>query len=145
MSTRRGPSPSSTITAITPRKSRGLQALRGYAGRRLVLAFQPHRYTRTRDLIDDFAKVLSAADALLITEVYAAGEAPIAGADGRAICRAVRSRGHVEPVFVEKAEDLAAALADVIRDNDVIVTMGAGHISTVSHALPAQLARKGAQ
>jgi UDP-N-acetylmuramate--alanine ligase len=123
-----------------------LQALRqGYAGRRLVLAFQPHRYTRTRDLIDDFGKVLSAADALLVTEVYAAGEAPIAGADGRAICRAVRSRGQVEPVFVEKAEDLAAALADVIRDGDVIVTMGAGHISAVSHALPAQLTQKGAK
>ena len=123
-----------------------LQALRqGYAGRRIVLAFQPHRYTRTRDLIDDFGKVLSAADALLITEVYAAGEAPIAGADGRAICRAVRSRGQVEPVFVEKAEDLAAALADVIRDGDVIVTMGAGHISAVSHALPMQLTHKGAK
>jgi UDP-N-acetylmuramate--alanine ligase len=123
-----------------------LQALRqGYAGRRIVLAFQPHRYTRTRDLIDDFGKVLSAADALLVTEVYAAGEAPIAGADGRAICRAVRSRGQVEPVFVEKAEDLAAALADVIRDGDVIVTMGAGHISAVSHALPAQLTHKGAK
>ncbi|MEJ1960399.1 MAG: UDP-N-acetylmuramate--L-alanine ligase [Gammaproteobacteria bacterium] len=120
-----------------------LQALRqGYAGRRIVLAFQPHRYTRTRDLIDDFGKVLSAADALLVTEVYAAGETPIAGADGRAICRAVRSRGQVEPVFVEKAEDLAAALADVIRDGDVVVTMGAGHISAVSHALPAQLARE---
>jgi len=118
-----------------------LQALRqGYAGRRLVLAFQPHRYTRTRDLIDDFGKVLSTADALLVTEVYAAGEAPIAGADGRAICRAVRSRGHIEPVFVEKAEELAASLVDVIRENDVIVTMGAGHISAVSHALPAQLA-----
>ena len=120
-----------------------LQALRqGYAGRRIVLAFQPHRYTRTRDLIDDFGKVLSGADALLVTEVYAAGEAPIVGADGRAICRAVRSRGQVEPVFVEKAEDLGAALTDVIRDGDVIVTMGAGHISAVSHALPAQLARK---
>lgn len=118
-----------------------LQALRqGYAGRRIVLAFQPHRFTRTRDLIDDFGKVLSGADALLVTEVYAAGEAPIAGADGRAICRAVRSRGQVEPVFVEKVEELAAALADVIRSGDVIVTMGAGHISAVSHALPAQLA-----
>ncbi|MEJ0038841.1 MAG: UDP-N-acetylmuramate--L-alanine ligase [Gammaproteobacteria bacterium] len=123
-----------------------LQALRqGYAGRRIVLAFQPHRFTRTRDLIDDFGKVLSGADALLVTEVYAAGEAAIAGADGRAICRTVRSRGQVEPVFVEKAEDLAAALADVIRDGDVIVTMGAGHISAVSHALPAQLAKKGAK
>jgi UDP-N-acetylmuramate--alanine ligase len=123
-----------------------LQALRqGYAGRRIVLAFQPHRYTRTRDLIDDFGKVLSAADALFVTEVYAAGETPIAGADGRAICRAVRSRGQVEPVFVEKAEDLGAALLDVIRDGDVIVTMGAGHISAVSHSLPAQLARKEAK
>ena len=92
-----------------------LQALRqGYAGRRLVLAFQPHRYTRTRDLIDDFGKVLSGADVLFVTEVYAAGEAPIAGADGRAICRAVRTRGQVEPVFVEKVEELAPALADVI-------------------------------
>jgi len=123
-----------------------LQALRqGYSGRRIVLAFQPHRYTRTRDLIDDFGKVLSAADALLVTEVYAAGEAPIAGADGRAICRAVRSRGQVEPVFVQKVEDLAPALMDVIRANDVIVTMGAGHISAVSHALPAQLARRRSQ
>ncbi len=120
-----------------------LQALRqGYAGRRLVLAFQPHRYTRTRDLIDDFAKELSAADVLLVTEVYAAGEAPIAGADGRAICRAVRSRGHIEPVFVERVEDLPDALRDVIEDNDLIVTMGAGHISAMAHALPAQLARR---
>jgi UDP-N-acetylmuramate--alanine ligase len=123
-----------------------LQALRqGYAGRRLVLAFQPHRYTRTRDLIDDFGKVLSAADVLFVTEVYAAGEAPIAGADGRAICRAVRSRGQVEPVFVEKVEGLASALTDVIKDEDLIVTMGAGNISAVSHALPTQLSRRGAQ
>jgi UDP-N-acetylmuramate--alanine ligase len=123
-----------------------LQALRqGYAGRRLVLAFQPHRYTRTRDLIDDFGKALTAADVLFVTEVYAAGEAPIAGADGRAICRAVRSRGQVEPVFVEKVEDLADALSGVIRDGDLIVTMGAGHISAASHALPAQLARRRSQ
>jgi len=118
-----------------------LEALRqGYPGRRIVLAFQPHRYTRTHDLIDDFSKALSTADALLVTEVYAAGETPIPGADGRAICRAVRGRGLVEPVFVEKAEDLAEALADVIRDGDVIVTMGAGHISAVSHELPGRLA-----
>jgi UDP-N-acetylmuramate--alanine ligase len=123
-----------------------LQALRqGYAGRRLVLAFQPHRYTRTRDLIDDFGKVLSDADVLFVTEVYAAGEAPIAGADGRAICRAVRSRGQVEPVFVEKVEGLASALTDVIRDEDLIVTMGAGNISAASHALPTQLSRRGSQ
>jgi UDP-N-acetylmuramate--alanine ligase len=118
-----------------------LEALRqGYPGRRIVLAFQPHRYTRTHDLIDDFSKALSTADALLVTEVYAAGETPIPGADGRAICRAVRGRGLVEPVFVEKAEDLANSLADVIRDGDVIVTMGAGHISAVSHELPDRLA-----
>ena len=117
-----------------------LEAVRqGYAGRRVVLAFQPHRYTRTHDLIDDFGRVLAAADVLLVTEVYAAGEAPIAGADGRAICRAVRSRGLVEPLFVEKAEHLADSLKDVVRDGDVIVMMGAGHIGAVSHELPARL------
>ena len=117
-----------------------LEAIRqGYAGRRVILAFQPHRYTRTHDLIDDFGRVLATADVLLVTEVYAAGEAPIVGADGRSICRAVRSRGQVEPLFVEKAEDLADSLKDVIRDGDVIVTMGAGHISSVAHELPARL------
>src|SRR5882757_4334339 len=120
-----------------------LEALRqGYPGRRIVLAFQPHRYTRTHDLIDDFSKALSTADALLVTEVYAAGEAPIPGADGRAIRRAVRGRGNVEPIFVEKVEGLAESLADVIRDGDVIVTMGAGHISAISHELPGRLAVK---
>jgi UDP-N-acetylmuramate--alanine ligase len=118
-----------------------LEALRqGYPGRRIVLAFQPHRFTRTRDLLDDFARVLSAAEVLLVTEVYPAGEAPIAGCDGRAICRAVRSRGQVEPIFVERVEELAAALKDVIRADDVIVTMGAGHINTVAHTLPTALA-----
>jgi UDP-N-acetylmuramate--alanine ligase len=118
-----------------------LEALRqGYPGRRIVLAFQPHRFTRTRDLIDDFAKVLAGADVLLITEVYAAGEPPIAGCDGRAICRAVRSRGQVEPIFVERVEDLAVALKDLIRADDVLVTMGAGHINTVAHTLPSALA-----
>jgi len=112
----------------------------GYAGRRVLLAFQPHRYTRTRDLIDDFGKELSGADVLCVTEVYAAGETAIPGADGRAICRAVRSRGQLEPLFVEKVEELAQALKDVIRDGDVIVAMGAGNISTVAHALPGALA-----
>ncbi len=85
-----------------------LDALRqAYAGRRIVLVFQPHRYTRTRDLLDDFARVLATADTLLVTEVYAAGEAPIDGADGRAICRAVRGRGKVEPVFVPTVEEIA--------------------------------------
>ena len=119
-----------------------LEALRqAYPNRRVVLAFQPHRYTRTRDLIDDFGRALSGADALLVTEVYAAGEAPIAGADGRAICRAVRGRGQVEPVFVEKVEDLAAAVRDLLQPNDLLVTMGAGNMNVVSHALPAQLTR----
>jgi UDP-N-acetylmuramate--alanine ligase len=117
-----------------------LEALRqGYPGRRIVLAFQPHRYTRTHDLIDDFGKVLSTADVLLVTEVYAAGEPPIAGADGRAICRAIRSRGQVEPLFVERVEELAESLKDVIRDGDVIVTMGAGNISAVAHRLQERL------
>jgi UDP-N-acetylmuramate--alanine ligase len=122
-----------------------LEALRqGYPNRRLVLAFQPHRYTRTRDLIDDFGKVLSSADVLLVTEVYAAGEAPISGADGRAICRAVRSRGQIEPIFVEKVEELASALKDVIDADDLVVTMGAGNINAVSHGLPAKLSTTGA-
>jgi UDP-N-acetylmuramate--alanine ligase len=117
-----------------------LEALRqGYAGRRVVLAFQPHRYSRIHDLIDDFGKVLASADVLLVTEVYAAGEAAIAGADGRALCRAVRSRGQVEPLFVERVEDLADSLKDIIRDGDVVVTMGAGHISAVAQELPARL------
>jgi UDP-N-acetylmuramate--alanine ligase len=117
-----------------------LEALRqGYEGRRLVLAFQPHRYTRTRDLLDDFAQVLSTADVLLVTEVYAAGEQPIAGADGRAICRAVRTRGQVEPVFVEKVEGLAETLRGLVKPGDVVVTMGAGNVSAVCHGLPAQL------
>ena len=117
-----------------------LDAVRqAYPGRRVVLAFQPHRYTRTHDLLDDFATVLATADALLVTEVYAAGEAPIAGADGRAICRAVRSRGRVEPVFVAKVEELATSLRNILRDGDVVLAMGAGNISAVAHALPQKL------
>jgi UDP-N-acetylmuramate--alanine ligase len=122
-----------------------LDAVRqGYAGRRIVLAFQPHRYTRTRDLLDDFAEVLSRADALLVSEVYAAGEAPIKGADGRAICRAVRGRGRVEPVFVEKIEQIAGPLQGLLRDGDVVLAMGAGNVSAVAHELPARLAAGGA-
>ena len=118
-----------------------LEAVRqGYPGKRVVLAFQPHRYTRTRDLIDDFGKVLSLADVLLVTEVYAAGEAPIAGADGRAICRAVRGRGQLEPLFVERVEELPEALRGLVRGGDVIVAMGAGSISAMAQRLPAALA-----
>ncbi len=119
-----------------------LDAVRqGYPGRRLLLAFQPHRYTRTHDLIDDFARVLSTADALLVTEVYSAGEKPIKDADGRAVCRAVRSRGLVEPIFVEKVEDLHISLAGVIEDGDVLLVMGAGHIGAIANELPAKLGR----
>ena len=111
-----------------------------WPGRRLVLAFQPHRYTRTRDLLDDFASVLGNFDVLLVTEVYPAGEPPIKGADGRAICRAVRSRGKLEPVFVNRVENIAASLRDVLRDGDVVVTMGAGHIGAIAHQLVTRLA-----
>lgn len=118
-----------------------LEAIRqGWPNRRIVLAFQPHRYTRTRDLLDDFSRVLAGVDALIVTEVYAAGEAPIAGADGKAICRAVRSHGRVEPVFVDKVEQLPQALVQIIRDGDLIVTMGAGSIGAIAAELPHSLA-----
>jgi len=113
-----------------------LEAARGaYPGRRIVLAFQPHRFTRTRDLFEDFVRVLSSVDVLLLAEVYAAGEAPIVAADGRSLARAVRLAGKVEPLFVEDI----AAMPDTIRraaeDRDVVITMGAGSIGGV----PAQL------
>jgi UDP-N-acetylmuramate--alanine ligase len=114
-----------------------LEAARGaFPGRRIVLAFQPHRYTRTRDLFEDFVRVLSTADALLLAEVYPAGEAPIVAADGRSLARAVRVAGKVEPVFVENIAQMADAIRRVARDGDVVVTMGAGSIGGV----PAQLA-----
>jgi UDP-N-acetylmuramate--alanine ligase len=117
-----------------------LEAIRqGWSGRRILLVFQPHRYTRTRDLLDDFARVLTGVDALIVTEVYPAGEAPIAGADGKAICRAIRSHGRVEPVFIEKIDDLPRALIRIARDGDVIVTMGAGSIGAMAADLPAAL------
>ena len=93
----------------------------------------------TRDLMDDFARVLSEADTLLVTEVYSAGEAPIEGADGRAMCRAIRGRAKVEPVFVPQVEQIAASLGGLLRPGDVIAMMGAGSISGVAHDLAAQL------
>lgn len=119
-----------------------IQALRdSWPDRRLVMAFQPHRYTRTRDLMDDFAGVLAEVDALVLTDVYPAGEAPIVGADGRSLARAIRSRGQVEPVFVEDVQDLADVLPDVLRPGDLLVTCGAGSIGTVAAGLPGSLAR----
>jgi UDP-N-acetylmuramate--alanine ligase len=110
-----------------------IAAARGaFPGRRLVLAFQPHRYTRTRDLFEDFVKVLSSADALLLAEVYAAGESPIVAADGRTLARAVRVAGKVEPMFVEDVGTLPETILDTVRDGDVVVTMGAGSIGAVA-------------
>jgi UDP-N-acetylmuramate--alanine ligase len=121
-----------------------LQAAReGWPERRLVVAFQPHRYTRTRDLFDDFAEVLSQPDVLLLTEVYAAGEPAIAGADGRALARAIRNRGRVDPVFVQKAQDLPQALLDVLKDGDLVLTLGAGDIGALAAELPQRLAEGG--
>ncbi|TAK90563.1 MAG: UDP-N-acetylmuramate--L-alanine ligase [Burkholderiaceae bacterium] len=109
-----------------------LAAARGaFPGRRLVLAFQPHRFTRTRDCFEDFVKVLSTVDALLLGEIYAAGEAPIVAADGRALIRAVRVAGPVEPVFVEDIKDMPQAILDAAQANDVVITMGAGSIGAV--------------
>ena len=106
-----------------------IAAARGaFPGRRLVLAFQPHRYSRTRDCFEDFVQVLGTVDALLLTEVYAAGEAPIVAADGRSLIRGVRVTGRIEPQFVESVTDLPAALLDTLQDGDVLLTMGAGSI-----------------
>ncbi len=110
--------------------------------RRLVVVFQPHRYTRTHDLLDDFSTVLSDIDALLITEVYAAGETAISGADGRALCRAIRARGKVDPIFVEDVNTLPQALDDVLRANDVLLTLGAGSIGAIAASLPQTLTHR---
>ncbi|MYZ42682.1 UDP-N-acetylmuramate--L-alanine ligase [Schauerella aestuarii] len=116
-----------------------LAAARGaWPERRVVLAFQPHRYTRTRDCFEDFVRVLSSADAVLLTEVYAAGETPLVAADGRALARAVRVAGKIEPVFVNEVNELPAALDDFVRDGDVVIFMGAGSISRI----PAQLGER---
>jgi UDP-N-acetylmuramate--alanine ligase len=106
-----------------------------YPGRRLLLAFQPHRYTRTRDLFEDFVKVLAAPDVLLLAEVYAAGETPIVAADGRALSRALRAGSQIEPIFVESIADMPATILKVARDGDVVLTMGAGSIGGVPHQL----------
>jgi len=114
-------------------------ARQGWPDRRVVLVFQPHRYSRTRDLLDEFAQVLAHSDALIVAEVYPAGEAPIPGADGKALCRAIRTRGRVEPVLLKSLDELPAALAGIVRDGDVVLTMGAGHIGAVANELPRKL------
>lgn len=109
-----------------------IAAARGaFPGRRLLLAFQPHRYTRTRDCFDDFVKVIGQVDAVLLSEVYPAGEASIVAADGRALARALRVAGQVEPVFIDDIKDLAQAVLDNSQDGDVVLCMGAGSIGAV--------------
>ena len=109
-----------------------LDAIRaGWPGRRIVVAFQPHRYTRTRDLFEDFVNVLSDTDLLVLLEVYAAGETPIAGADGRSLSRAIRLRGKTEPVFVTKPQELPGVLSGVVEDGDVVLVLGAGSIGQI--------------
>lgn len=115
-------------------------ARKAWPDRRLVLAFQPHRFSRTRDLFEDFAKVLSEVDVLLLLEVFAAGEQSQGDDDGRALCRAVRTRGQVDPVFVETIEDLPVTLQGVLKDGDVLLTLGAGSIGVMAAQLPVQLA-----
>ncbi|ENT0940294.1 UDP-N-acetylmuramate--L-alanine ligase [Neisseria gonorrhoeae] len=113
-----------------------LAAARGaYPEKRLVLAFQPHRYTRTRDLFEDFTKVLNTVDALVLTEVYAAGEEPVAAADSRALARAIRVLGKLEPIYCENVADLPQMLMNVLQDGDVVLNMGAGSINRVPSAL----------
>jgi len=117
-----------------------LKAARGvWPDRRLVLVFQPHRYTRTRDLFEDFAQVLSETDVLVLMDVYAASEQPIPGADGRALSRAIRIRGKVDPIFVTDVEDVPGVLKHILQDGDVILTQGAGSVGALAASLPQKL------
>lgn len=110
-----------------------IKAARGaFPGRRLVVAFQPHRYTRTRDVFEDFTRVLSHADVLLLTEVYPAGEEPIVAADSKSLARAIRVQGKVEPIYIEEVDDLPAAILDIVQDGDVVLVMGAGSVARVA-------------
>lgn len=119
-----------------------LEALRqAWPNRRAVVIFQPHRYTRTRDLFEDFVKVLSSVDVLVLLDIYSAGEEEIAGADGRTLSRAIRTRGRVDPVFVENKDELAQVLASIVKPDDVIITMGAGNVGQIAARLPRQLAK----
>lgn len=118
-----------------------LEAARnGWPDRRLVVVFQPHRYSRTHDLLDDFAAVFSDQDPLVVTEVYAAGESVISGADGRSLCRTIRARGLTNPVFVEGVDDLPGVLGSMLKDGDLLLTLGAGNIGQIAATLPQQLA-----
>ncbi len=112
-------------------------ARNGWSDKRLVMIFQPHRYSRTRDLYDDFANVLEHVDVLIMLDVYPAGEKPIAGADGRSLCRTIRSRGKIDPIFVAESQGLPAVLANVLQDGDLVLTQGAGDVGKVARNLAA--------
>lgn len=116
-------------------------ARKGWPERRLVVVFQPHRYTRTHDLLDDFAAVFSDQDPLLVTEVYPAGEKPISGADARALCRTIRARGLANPVLVKDLSELPEVLKGLLKPGDLLLTLGAGNIGQAAAALPDRLAR----
>ncbi len=117
-----------------------LEAMRqAWPKRRSVVVFQPHRYTRTRDLFDDFVDVLSTVDVLVVLDIYSAGEEPIQGADGTSLCRAIRTRGQVEPVFVKNREELPQILAGMVQADDVVLTMGAGNVGQIASELPKKL------
>ncbi|EMO1370446.1 UDP-N-acetylmuramate--L-alanine ligase [Proteus mirabilis] len=107
----------------------------GWPDKRLVMLFQPHRYTRTRDLYEDFATVLNQVDILLLTDVYAAGEAPIPGADSRSLCRTIRQRGKLDPIWVSDVENISSILAGVLTDNDLVLVQGAGNIGKIARRL----------
>ena len=113
-----------------------VEALRkAWPDRRLVMIFQPHRYTRTHALFEDFTKVLSKVDMLLMLEVYAAGEDPITGADSRSLCGSIRQRGQVDPIFVEHEADLSTVLQGILQEGDILVTQGAGSIGAIADTL----------
>ena len=110
-----------------------IKAARGaFPGRRLLVAFQPHRYTRTRDVFEDFTRVLSQVDVLLLTEVYPAGEEPIVAADSKSLARSIRVQGKVEPIYIEEVDDLPPAILNVVQDGDVVLVMGAGSVAKVA-------------
>jgi UDP-N-acetylmuramate--alanine ligase len=113
-----------------------IEAARGaYPGQRLVLAFQPHRYSRTRDCFEDFIKVMASVDAILISEVYAAGEAKIVGADSRSLCRAIRLHCKIEPIFVDDIQNMTAEILEIAQDGDIVLCMGAGSISAIAKSI----------
>lgn len=104
----------------------------------MVVIFQPHRYTRTRDLFEDFCQALSETDKLLLLDIYSAGEESIIGADGRSLCRAIRQRGQVDPIFVEQREELSTLLENLIEENDLLLVLGAGDVGSISASLVQQ-------